>query len=259
MDDLINLRVANPNVGAGMVQFQQNGARVVQFYNKSVHNPAKSQEAGRHVYDDVIFFKSFMPGEQRFEIVDRPATRQDKQNYALQWAAFSQNQSQTPEGTPISMLYPEKPAVASTLQAYGVHTIEQCAALNANSIDSIGMGCQTWVNDAAKYLAMANQGVTATKFRKELEERDGQIRVLQQQIEQLKVQVAAAQSTPQANGVDPALVQAVIAQMSGQMRPRMPLNPLGEVFDAQTAQINATSTTAEVTRQRRGRPRKNAA
>ena len=257
-DGLQDLRVTDiawKGEGFGNVRFGQQGSRVVQFYNRPMHNPIKSANEGRHVYDDRIYFKSYEPGEQRFEIVDRPATDSDKRNYPMQWNAFVTNQKQTPEGTPIDHLYPEKPSIAATLQAYGVQTIEQCAALGATAIDNIGMGCQMWVNDATKYIEVAKKGVSVTQFRREKEQLEGKIRVLEQQVQTLMSEVQSARANA-TNQIDPGMLQQALAGLMA--RPGMPTaSPqMSKTFDAQTAQINATHATAEVTRQKRTRTKK---
>ena len=254
MDDFlpnINGQV-NLSGGIGMVRQNQVGSRVVAFYTRSVHNPLKSAEAGSQVFDDHTYFKSFQPGEQRFEVVDRPASRQDQQLYPMQWQAYQQNREHRPDGTPIEQLYPEKPSIGETLKANGVYTIQQAAALEGNAVDNIGMGGQGWVNDARRYLEVAEKGVSITKYRKELDDRDGKIRVLENQVQQLLTQVTHLQQN--AGAVDPAVVQQVMAQLQGGgNRPIMPANPRSKAFDAQTAQINATHATADIARQKKNR------
>lgn len=177
------------NGSVGVVEYG-GGARgqIAIFYHKAVHNPVKSQQEGRPIFDDKVFVRVSPPGE-RLNIVDRPATRSDQQRWPQQWALFQQNKEQTPEGTPIELLYPEKPAVAATLRANGVMTIEACAELSGNAIDSIGMGAQSWVNAAQKYVQAANKGVAITQFRKEMEEKDREIKLLQQQIGSLQQEI----------------------------------------------------------------------
>jgi hypothetical protein len=221
----------------GMVEIA-GGARAQHaiFYNKSVHNPKKSQEHGRPVFDDHIYVRVAPPGE-RLNVVDRPATQQDKRIWPMQWAAFEQNKDQTPEGTPVDLMYPDKPAVAATLRANGVHTVEQCAELSANAIESIGMGAQGWVNYAQKYVAQASKGVAIGQFRKEMEAKDGEIRVLNQQLEMLKQEVASLRN--QSQGVDMNALQALIQAAS--RNPQMPGGSnIAPQFDFQAAQIAGT-------------------
>ena len=208
------------------------------FYNKPVHNPLKSREAGRPIYENRVYVRVAPPGE-RLNVVDRPATRQDQALWPQQWAAFNQNKDQVPEGTPIEQLYPDKPAIAATLRASNVVTIEQLAELSAHAIENVGMGSQSWVNSAKKYVEQSQKGVAIVQHRRDLEERDGQIRVLNQQIEMLKQQVSALQANNQANGLSVADIQKMIA--AAQIRPEMPAanKVTGPNFDPSTAQINA--------------------
>lgn len=229
--------------------------QIVLFYNKSVPNPAKAAETGRPYHEDVVFVRMHPPGE-RLNIVDRPVRQGDTQRFPMQWAQFQQNKQQTASGTPIELLYPEHPSIAATLRANGVQTIEQCGELSGVAIDQIGMGAQQYCNDSKKYLEMAQKGVHHTHMRKELEERDSQIRVLNQKVESLSAQLdkvmTANQSTPSAEQM-----HALLASMM--QRPQFP--PAGVApapqFDVQAAQITALSPTTEAAnvanRQRRTR------
>jgi hypothetical protein len=250
MDEFSNHTDIEWHGSVGVVQYGSDRTQVCIFYNKAVHNPAKSTSEGRPIYEDRVFVRIHPPGE-RLNIIDRPATGEDKKRWPIQWQQFQQNKAQTPEGTPIEMLYPDQPSVAAALRASSVHTIEQCADLSAAAIDTIGMGAQRYSNDAKKYLEVANKGVGAAQLRRELEERDGQIRVLTRQIEQLKGEVNRLSS--QQSGSDQlAKLQELLAGAIN--RPLMP--PAGTVasdrFDVSTEQINAThpSTTVKPSRKR---------
>jgi hypothetical protein len=215
------------------------------FYTKPKHNPAKSTEEGRPVYEDVVFVRIHPPGE-RLNIVDRPANANDARRFPTQWAQFQQNKEQVPDGTPIDLLYPDHPSIGAMLRANGVYTIEQCAGLSGPAIDSIGMGAQRYTNDSQKYIQMSEKGVGASKLRHELEERDSQIRTLTHMVETLKSEVERLRDV-NAGSVDLAQVQKLIAGQQGR-----PLYPQGApkqmlpAFDAQTAQINATHATADI-------------
>lgn len=226
------------------------GARgmVALFYNKSVHSPQKSADSGRPVYEDRVFVRIAPPGE-RLNIVDRPATDQDRRTWAQQWAQYQQNKQQTPEGTPISLLYPDHPAVGDTLRAFGIHTIEQCGELTAHAIDTIGMGAQRYVNDAQKFLKMSERGVKATEFRREVEERDGQIRVLTRQLEEMQGEIRRL-TEQTASGAGLQQLQTMIAGVM-----QRPVHVPNAGFDAASAQIAANHPTAQVTQQRPKRQR----
>jgi hypothetical protein len=225
----------------GVVQYG-NDNLVVMFYNKPTHNPGKSVEAGRPIHEDKLYVRYHAPME-RLNINDRPAHDGDKRRWPIQWQQFSKQLEQRPEGTPVEMLYPGKPAIARTLNGGGVFTIEQLASLSEHAIDQVGMGGRSWVNDAVRYIEAANKGVKASQLKHELDERDSRIRTLELKLEQALAEIERQRA---GNGVDAGqmgniqqmIANAVAAQMG--QRPAMPHNP-GPAFDAQTSQINNTS------------------
>lgn len=224
----------------GTVQYGGDRSMVVMFYNKGVQNPAKSAEAGRPFFEDRVFVRIHPPGE-RLNIIDRPMQDSDRRRWPMQWAQFKENRAQIPEGTPIDLLYPDQPAIAQTLRASGVHTVESCAELSANAIETIGMGVQRFVNDAQKYLSTAQKGIGATQFRRELEERDRTINSMQHTIDMMKVEMQKLHEVASSR-VDVSAVQAAMAGL--QSRPTYPPSApkqLDQSFDTATAQINAVA------------------
>lgn len=221
-------------------------AMVVIFFKKASHNPAKSLAHGSPQYDEQTFVRIHPPGE-RLNIIERPAHGADARRWPTQWNQYNQNKEQVPEGIPIGLLYPDKPAVEATLRACGVFTIEQCADLSGPAIDNIGMGAQQWVNDAKKYLEYANKGVKAAQFRAEMEEKDREIKGLKHQVEALTISVEQLRN----HGAKAADLQTIQAMIAGAMAGRP--QHIGQGFDPQLAQINATSP-ANLPK-RRGRPK----
>lgn len=225
---------------------------VVMFYTKAIHNPAKSKEAGRQVFEDQVYVRIHPPGE-RLNIVDRPADESHAQRFPQQWHAFLQNHSQTPDGTPVDMLYPEQPSIGAMLKANGIHTVEQLAELSAHAIDTIGMGAQRYVNAAVTYLKAAKKGVDATEFRNAIEERDQKIKILGQQVEDLKGQIDQIIKGNIAGQMTAEKLNQIIA---GAMQ--RPVH-MGKGFDSATAQINATHPTKnliETVRHEQSKPRR---
>lgn len=219
---------------------------VVMFYLKPIRNPAKSAESGRPYFDDKIFVRIHPPGE-RLNIVEREASETDKRRFPMQWAQFNQNAPQTAQGTPIDFLFAANPSVAAALKASGVHTVEQCAQLSAHAIETIGMGAQQWVNEAQRYLEVANKGVKASQLKKIVEEKDRQITSLEHKIDLLETELNHLREM-QTNNVTMQDVQQMIANQGGNGRrgvfaPGKQLNPN---FDSQTSQINATHATRDL-------------
>lgn len=257
MNDFVSPTGINWNGGGtvGTVQYGKGDAGMIAiFYMKPMHQTHQSLEEGRPIYKDTVYVKIHPPGE-RLNIVDRPATAQDKQRFPMQWHQFQQNQQQIPDGTPVDMLYPDQPSIAAMLKASGVHTIEQLAELSANAIEEIGMGAQRYVNDAAKYLSIAEKGVKGTQLRKELEERDGKIRTLEQKVELLIAENKRLASTAQ-SGPSMEQLQQLLSGLQG--RPQFPAGApkqMNPAFDVATAQINANDPRKEMVKNRRKRQR----
>jgi hypothetical protein len=172
----------------GRVKFGDDSAQVVLFYTRSVFNAAKSRAAGARHYDNETWVKMHPPGE-KLNIIDRPATDLDKSKYPGQWNMFLQNKTQVPEGTPIDLLFPNNPAVADNLRAYGIHTIQQCATLSSHAVQTIGMGAQEWQNMAKQYLDSASNGSAFLAMRTELDKKDVELRVMKQQYDKLQAQL----------------------------------------------------------------------
>lgn len=221
---------------------------VVMFYMRGVQNPAKSQELGRPYLEDKIYVRIHPPGE-RLNIVDREATDVEKRRYPMQWQQFRDNAPQVSDGTPIDMLFPASPATAGALKASGVHTVEQCAKLSAHAIENIGMGCQQWVNEAQRYLEVANKGVKASQLKAIVEEKDREINSLKNKVNNLEAEISSIQSK-QANAVTVEEVQRMLAQAGGPGARGVypPGRQLAPSFDAQTEQINATHSTKDLSR-----------
>jgi hypothetical protein len=230
----------------GVVQYGPgDSSMIVMFYLKPILNPAQSEASGSPKYDDQVFVRIHPPGE-RLNIVDRRASDQDKKRFPIQWAQFKENAPQESSGTPIDMLYPSKPSIGASLKASGVHTVEQCAELSAHAIETIGMGCQAWVNDAQRYLQVANKGVKASELRKMSEEKDMEIHSLKHKIDLLETELNHLREQSN-NAVTMQDVQQLLANQGGNGR-RGVFAPgkLPKTFDAQAAQINATHATRDL-------------
>lgn len=171
----------------GQVRFGDDSQLVVLFYTRSVFNAALSQAKGARQYENQTWVKMHPPGE-KLNIIDRPVQEGDKVRFPQHWNMFLQNKQQIPDGTPIDLLFPNNPATADNLRAFGIHTIQQCAKISAHAVDSIGMGATDWKNMAIKYLENATSGAAFLQLQAEVAKKDQEIKILNRQFEQLKAQ-----------------------------------------------------------------------
>jgi len=140
----------------------------VTFYNKS----------------NTLHIRIQNPGEGG--VIDRPATDKDRHAYAWQWVQFERGEPQIPDGLPIDLLYPSNSAIAEKLRGMGVHTLEQCAHLSGHAIDCIGMGAQTWINEARRLLDNSNKGVSMRDHQRDIDRLEARIRSLGNDIAELR-------------------------------------------------------------------------
>lgn len=218
---------------------------VVMFFLKAVMNPAKSQAMGSPQYDDQTFVRIHPPGE-RLNIIERVANDTDKRRFPQQWHLFQQNKPQTNNGIPIDLLFPAHPSISAALKASGVHTVEQCSDLSAHAIETIGMGCQNWVNDARRYLEVANKGVKASQLKALSEEKDREINGLKHKVDLLETELAHLREHA-TKTVTLQDVQQMMANQGGAQGQRPRFAPGNQQpFDAQTAQINGTHATRDI-------------
>lgn len=248
MDDFTAHSDIKWNGHVGTVQYGGGDTTmIVLFYLKPVHNPARSIDTNSPQYDDTVYVRIHPPGE-RLNIIDRRATDADRKRFPMQWAQYQQNRPQVSNGTPIDMLFPANPSVAAALKASGVHTVEQCGTLSAHAIESIGMGAQQWVNDANRYLEVANKGVKASQMKAALEEKDREIHSLSHKLDLVMAELNHMK-TRAAESVTMGDVQAMLANAGGVGGARAQYAPgrqLAPAFDAASAQIAATHPTADL-------------
>ena len=196
-------RASLDSQGYGMVQYGPTDDKlIVGFYKKSVLNQARSRAEGKPVHEGRDFVKIQHPGET-LNIVDRPVMEEDQRRWPRQWHLYQQGVRQVPDGVPLSLLFPAKPEIESTLRGYNIHTVEQLAGLSAQAISTVGMGAQDWVNAAQRYMERANKGVNHHQFEKALAEKDAQIVTLQRQVAEVTALVRQQQAAPAPNASHP--------------------------------------------------------
>lgn len=222
------------------------------FYKRAVHNAVKSAQAGRPMYEDMDYVRIQQPGETT-QVVDRPAQQADKQRWPHQWQAYAAGKDQVAEGTPLGLLFPRHPSAVAMLQAIGIMTVEHLANASATAIAAIGMHGQDYVNYAQKYIHGASSGAAFHQMQMELENTKRQNERLAKQVDDLTHQMQQYNAMMLANagagvpmpGVPRQPAPPPAQPMPGGSMPPAPNFGNSPIFDAQTAQINATHPSAQ--------------
>jgi len=155
MNDFPNMAQRfDPN--GGLVEFGDDSKLWAQFYIRPRYNAVKSQQEGCPVHDPIVHVRIQQPGER--DCYDQPATDLDKRRFGRQWTAFVESREDIPEGTPLSMLFPNNPEIVESLKLSKVHTVQSLANLNDTQMQNIGMGGLTFREKARQYLATADKG-----------------------------------------------------------------------------------------------------
>lgn len=215
----------------GIAKYGDDAHLVVMFYKKGVHNAVKSLQHGAPIHDDVDFVKMHPPGE-RLNIIERPATEQDKRRFPRQWQQYMQGKTQNSDGIPIELLFPTHPHVGMNLRSAGVHTIEQCANMSTNAMETIGMGAQEYQNRAKQYLDVATGGKAFLDMKAEVEDLRRQRQRDQEQIQELlaRLNLLSSQIAAGAYMVPGAMLPL---PQGGQPRAPLPENTMGHLIEQQ--------------------------
>ena len=167
----------------GQERYAADSRLYVEFYRKAVHNPFKSNEAGRPIYDEKDFAKIMIPGD-KYSSVDTAVTMEHKQRFPQQWARYQAGQEQSAIGTPLEMWPQITVGLVATLKAAGIRTVEQLAELSDANAQSI-MGNHELRRRAKTFLEAAAGEAANAKLEAELEKRDNEIATLKNQMAQM--------------------------------------------------------------------------
>lgn len=149
----------------------------VRFEKRSRRNAYKSELEGRPIYEPVDYIKIQQPGER--DQVMRPVQEADKQRFGRQWEQYQRETEQTPEGTPIQLLFPNEPHVVELMLDLRIQTMEQLAQLTEGAIERLGM-------DGRKYVSKAQAALDRAQALKEVTRLEHTLRDAQDELETLR-------------------------------------------------------------------------
>ncbi|MET4529149.1 hypothetical protein [Bradyrhizobium sp. JR18.2] len=185
----------------------------VEFYIEAVKQEFLSEEAGRPIYKDTEFVRIHIPGDKNYS-VDRAASQQDKDRFALEYARFKNGMKEEEQavGTPLKHWAAIPRSLAKEFAAVNVHTVEQLASLSDTGKQAFGIGALEWSRKAQAMLDASAGSAGAEKYAAENE-------ALKQRIADMEKQFAELSAK-----VDP--------EKRGPGRPRKPENAVHELTEA---------------------------
>lgn len=134
---------------------QDDKSLVVEFFVGKKLLGAKSQEAGREIYEDREFVKIQIKGQDK-QVVVEEVKPFHKQKYPISYNLFQMGKPLPVVGTPIGQLPGVGPSLVHSLQGLQLRTIEDVADLtDENTLSSIGMGARDLVTRAKAFIQKA--------------------------------------------------------------------------------------------------------
>lgn len=157
-----------------------------QFCIEAVHQPFKSNEAGRPIYEDREFVRIVVAGDKNSEVF-REATDHDKERFYEVYERFKSGLKGRDQitGTPLSQWALLKPSQIKEFEAIEIYTVEGIADLSDTMKQNIGMGAHELVAQAKAYLDAATNGAAAAKLAAENEDLRADVADLKRQLSEL--------------------------------------------------------------------------
>lgn len=124
---------------------------VVTFETRQDYQPFKSKEAGHEIYDDVIYIRKSVRGNDKLEVV-RPVREEDKREYPFAWQEFQKGNAAAERGTNIAKLPGVDAPTLRLLHSKNIFTIEDMAMVNDNNLQNVGLGARELRRSAIEYV-----------------------------------------------------------------------------------------------------------
>ena len=157
----------------------------VKFYSKAVKDDAKSQEAGRAIFQETVFINIKIPGDKNND-VNRIAFPEDITRFPLHYERFRKGQEQV-IGTPLSAVPFLSEAQVEEYKALFIRTVEQLAGLSDVQASKI-FGSVAHKQDAQRWLdSLKGADKLRAEFETEKEATAKMIAALNAQLAELKM------------------------------------------------------------------------
>jgi hypothetical protein len=168
----------------------------VKFEDEPVRNGAKSDKAGRDIYENRTMISIMIPGDAS-TLIKRVVTDIDKRRFAAQWARYQSSQRQDiPEGTPLGEFAPVNAAQRKELEHCNCFTVEQLAGMSDRQCEQFGGWGRQLRDKAARWIESAKGFSGTNKIMEELEKMKRDNEALQAQLVALQQREAEPKRGP---------------------------------------------------------------
>lgn len=163
---------------------------LVRFYTKTRPDEAATKEAGRPKFTEIEYVSIMVPGNKS-SMVDRPATRLERERFPQHYQAFKQRTEgeEKLEGMPLS----EWPGIVRSqveeLAFMNIRTVEQLSGISDTNVQGM-MGLPMLRERAIQYLADTKDSAATEKLAHKLRERDERISGLEATITEMSAAIA---------------------------------------------------------------------
>lgn len=156
---------------------------LVRFYKQPVKNEAKSKEAGRPVFDEVVFVEKKNPGERDTVIYQvRKMQPPVEVQFPEAWAAYQRDESTGGlTGTHLRSWPLLDVGEIETLIHSGVKTVEQLAEITDANISQFPGGMEMRAK-AINYIRAAKESAPVQALAAEVAEKEERIAYLEEQL-----------------------------------------------------------------------------
>jgi hypothetical protein len=165
---------------------------IVRFFLHPVQDEAASAEQGRPIYTEKEYIEIRVPGAID-DIITRPVWEQDYQRFPRQYAQFKNQEKQSITGTPLASWPAISAPQVKELEHFNIVTVEQLANL-PDTVSNRVMGFYGLKQRAKDFLEASKDSAHLTVLRKELEEKDGKIAMLENLTKDLAKRLEALES-----------------------------------------------------------------
>lgn len=169
----------------------QQGKMFVFFYVTQRKNNFKSLEAKRPIFEDKIFIKKLVPGDNKL-VIDRPMREAEMEEFPVEWARFEQKKAAIVSGTPIEAWPILSDIQKAEFKALNIFTIDQFASL-ADSVGNNIMGFNDLRAKAQAFIKASNDSQFMDQVRSET---DAKLAAQDKEMAELRAQIAAMSGKP---------------------------------------------------------------